>query len=84
MEIQEARDFSEESASVIDEEVQKLLREADEKAYELLKANRDKVERIVDALMQREELLREEIDEILKNENANGIVTAPAEAPRAN
>ena len=75
-EIQEPRDFSEETASVIDEEVQKLLREADEHAYELLKGNRDKVERIVDALMQREELLREEIDAIL-NEDNNGIVTTP-------
>jgi hypothetical protein len=35
------------------------------------------MERLVEALMQREELLREEIDEILKEENANGIVTAP-------
>jgi cell division protease FtsH len=83
-EIQEPRDFSEETASIIDAEVQKLLREADEQAYELLKANRDKVERIVDALMQREELLREEIEAIIKDENVNGIVTAPAEGPRAN
>src|SRR5579884_1321274 len=76
-EIQEPRDFSETTAAIIDEEVQKLLREADERAYDLLKANRDKVERIVDALMQREELLREEIDALLKEEN-NGIVTQPA------
>ncbi len=76
-EIQEARDFSENSAAIIDEEVQKLLREADEEAYELLKANRDKVERIVDALMQREELLREDIDDLLKAPS-NGIVTRPS------
>jgi cell division protease FtsH len=76
-EIQEPRDFSETTAAVIDEEVQKLLREADEQAYELLKANRDKVERIVDALMQREELLRDEIEAIL-SESSNGIVTEPS------
>ncbi|HTU89340.1 MAG TPA: ATP-dependent zinc metalloprotease FtsH [Gemmataceae bacterium] len=76
-EIQEPRDFSETTAAVIDEEVQKLLREADEHAYDLLKSNRDKVEHIVDALMQREELLREEIDELLKDQS-NGIVTQPA------
>jgi cell division protease FtsH len=76
-EIQEARDFSETTAAVIDEEVQKLLREADEHAFDLLKANRDKVERIVDALMQREELLREEIEALL-NESSNGIVTQPS------
>jgi cell division protease FtsH len=76
-EIQEPRDFSETTAAVIDEEVQKLLREADEQAYELLKANRDKVERIVDALMQREELLRDEIEAIL-SESSNGIATQPS------
>ncbi len=76
-EIQEARDFSENSAAIIDEEVQKLLREADEEAYELLKANRDKVERIVDALMQREELLREDIEDLLKAPST-GIATQPS------
>ncbi len=76
-EIQEARDFSENSAAIIDEEVQKLLREADDEAYELLKANRDKVERIVDALMQREELLREDIEDLLKAPST-GIATQPS------
>ncbi len=76
-ELQEPRDFSENTAAVIDEEVQKLLREADQHAYELLQANRDKVERIVEALLQREELFREEIDAILK-ESSNGIVTQPS------
>jgi cell division protease FtsH len=76
-ELQEPRDFSESTAAVIDEEVQKLLREADQNAYDLLQANRDKVERIVEALLQREELFREEIDALLK-EQSNGIVTQPA------
>jgi cell division protease FtsH len=75
-EIQEARDFSETTAAVIDEEVQKLLREADDHAYQLLRDNRDKVERMVDALLVREELLREEIDQLLK-ESSNGVVTGP-------
>jgi ATP-dependent metalloprotease FtsH len=75
-EIQEPRDFSEHTAAVIDEEVQKILRQADEHAYELLKANRDKMEILVNALMQREELLREEINEILSAGN-NGLVTGP-------
>jgi cell division protease FtsH len=64
-EIQEPRDFSEHSASIIDEEVQKLLREADERAFHLLESNRDKLELIVDSLMQREELMKDEIDQIL-------------------
>jgi len=77
-EIQEARDFSESTAAVIDDEVQKLLRAADDHAFELLQANRDKVDRIVDALMQREELLREEIEVIINDSTNNGIVTHPA------
>jgi len=64
------------TAATVDEEVGKLLREADEHAHHLLKENRDKVERLVDALLAREELLREEIDQIL-NESPNGVMTGP-------
>jgi cell division protease FtsH len=64
-EIQEPRDFSEETASTIDEEVQRLLREADQRAYELLETHRGDLDRLVEALLQKEELQREEIDEIL-------------------
>jgi cell division protease FtsH len=72
-EIQEARDFSEGTAKIIDEEVQGMLREADERAYELLTTNRDRMERLVEALLQREELMRDEIDAILKADT-NGVV----------
>ncbi len=64
-EIQEPRDFSEETATVIDEEVQRILREADHRAYELLESHRGDLDRLVDALLQKEELQREEIEEIL-------------------
>jgi cell division protease FtsH len=73
-EIQEPRDFSEGTATVIDEEVGRILREADERAFDLLQNNRDKMERLVEALLQREELLKEEIDQILK-ESPNGQMT---------
>jgi cell division protease FtsH len=65
-EIQEPRDFSEETASVIDEEVQKILRDADQRAYELLEKHRSDLDRLVEALLQKEELHREEIEEILR------------------
>ena len=77
-EIQEARDFGEGTAAIIDEEVRKLLREADESAYRLLEGNRHLVERLVEALLQKEELLREEIDQILGVES-NGV--PPMHAP---
>jgi len=69
-EIQESRDFSEGTAEVIDAEVQKLLREADERAYKLLEANRHLLDRLAEGLLQKEEMQREEIDQLLKEEHA--------------
>ena len=65
-EIQEQRDFSEGMAQVIDEEVQRILREADEKAFELLKTHRADLDRLTEALLQREEMSRDEIDKLLR------------------
>ncbi len=64
-EIHEPRDFSEGTAQLIDEEVRRLLREADERAYQLLRAHRDKLDRLVEALLQKEELSREELESLL-------------------
>ena len=64
-EIQEPRDFSEQTANVIDEEVQKLLREADDAAFNVLVANRTKLDLLVGALLAKEEVFKEEIAELL-------------------
>jgi cell division protease FtsH len=69
-EIQEARDFSEGTAQVIDEEVRRLIVEADNRAYDLLKDNRGQLDRLADALVQREELQREEIELVLNGTGA--------------
>ncbi|MBL8793903.1 MAG: ATP-dependent zinc metalloprotease FtsH [Planctomycetia bacterium] len=84
-EIQEPKDFSEGTANIIDEEVQKLLREADDTAYQLLRDNRADLDKIADALLQREELQREEIEELLKkNPNVrDGQPTDEIMAPMA-
>jgi len=76
-EMQEARDFSEQTAALIDSEVQNFLRQADDNAFQLLSDNRVYVEKIVDELMSREELLRDEIEDILK---AAGFVVTPAKS----
>jgi cell division protease FtsH len=68
-EIQEPRDFSEGTAQIVDEEVQRLVREADDRAYEILQKNRGQLDLLVEALVQKEELLRDEIDELLRNGN---------------
>jgi cell division protease FtsH len=82
-EIQEPRDFSEGTAQVIDEEVQRILRDADERAYDLLSSHRSSLDRLVEALLQKEELLREEIDQILRDGDA-GITTKPSANSDAN
>lgn len=64
-EIQEARDFSEGLAEIVDEEVQRLLREADQHAYELLSNHRELLDRIAEALLKQEELERGDIDKIV-------------------
>jgi cell division protease FtsH len=70
-EIQEARDFSEGTAQIIDEEVQRLLRESDQRASDLLDKNRHDLDRLAEALLHREEMQREEIDALLRGENGS-------------
>jgi cell division protease FtsH len=82
-EIQEPRDFSEGTAQVIDEEVQRILRDADERAYDLLSSHRSSLDRLVEALLQKEELLREEIDQILRD-GETAITTKPCANSDAN
>jgi cell division protease FtsH len=77
-EIQEPRDFSEGTAQIIDEEVQRLLREADQRAYEILEQHRSDLERLAEALLQREEMTREEIDQLLRPDK-NGQDGQPEE-----
>jgi cell division protease FtsH len=80
-EIQEPRDFSEGTAQVIDQEVQRLLREADERAYSILERHRSDLDRLAGALLEKEELSREEIDKILREGNPEVDGHAPAPAP---
>jgi cell division protease FtsH len=75
-EIQEPRDFSEDTASAIDDEVKKLLLQADEVAYKLLANNRDKLDRLVEELIVKEELHKEEIDAILGKKPETSVRSA--------
>src|SRR5579884_3169512 len=83
-EMQEPRDFSEGTAEVIDEEVQRLLREADQQAYDVLDKHRADLDKLAEALLHREELYREEIEELLHKKapaDADGHPTEPVFAP---
>ncbi|MER3415722.1 MAG: cell division protein FtsH [Gemmataceae bacterium] len=66
-EIHEPRDFSEGTAQLIDEEVRRILREADEKALEHLRHHRRELDLLAEALLQREELSKEEVDYLLRH-----------------
>jgi cell division protease FtsH len=84
-ELQEPRDFSELTMGKIDEEVQQLLREADERAYQLLSDHRSELDRIVEALLEKEEIYREDLERLLgrkqRSAEANGIMVARGSAP---
>ncbi|MBN2113534.1 MAG: ATP-dependent zinc metalloprotease FtsH [Acidimicrobiia bacterium] len=61
------QDYSDEVASMIDEEVRKLITRAHDEARAILTTHRDALERICLALMERETLDADEIKEVLRD-----------------
>jgi len=64
-EIHQSRNFSEHTMQMIDEEVARILHGAAEKAEQLLRQNRDKLETLTEALCEREEISDTEITELI-------------------
>jgi cell division protease FtsH len=58
------RDYSAEVAAAIDEEVRSFIETAHQEAYDILVANRDVLDAMVLALLERETLDKSEIEEI--------------------
>ena len=85
------KDYSEEVAAKIDKEIRKFIDEAYQKTESLLNENMDKLHLIADALIDRETLEGEEIDQLMKygkilskEENTSEIGTPePAEVQPA-
>jgi cell division protease FtsH len=75
-EIQEPRDFSEHTARIIDEEVSRILHQADENARSLLADSRSNLDRLAEALVKREVLTPPEIEEILSGSSESAEVGA--------
>ncbi|MCK4857568.1 MAG: ATP-dependent zinc metalloprotease FtsH, partial [candidate division Zixibacteria bacterium] len=67
-EITQRRDYSEETARIIDQEVRAIVERASETAEELLRSNLDKLHLLATALLEHEILDSQEIDKILKGE----------------
>jgi len=64
-EIHRGRPFSERTMEVIDEEVARILHEADQKAGQLLSTHRDKLVMIAENLVKEEELDEKEIETLI-------------------
>lgn len=64
-ELHDARDFSDGTAAIIDQEVQRILREAEDRAYKLLSDRREALDLLTNALLDHEELDRDEVEKIL-------------------
>jgi cell division protease FtsH len=60
------RDYSDDTAKVIDQEVEGLITEAATRAREVIKANLDKLEILKDRLLEKETVDGDEVIEILK------------------
>ncbi len=96
-EIVESRTFSEGTARLIDEEIQRILTDAEQRAFELVKNNREQLDRIAEALLLHEELDRDEVRKIMEGVPINelrkdkepsinflpnsGVEPTPAQAP---
>lgn len=67
------RQYAEETQRVIDEEVTRLLKEADDRAGALLESRRDALEEVVALLLDRETIDGEDVERILGTERAPGV-----------
>ena len=61
------RDYSEAIASAVDQEIRNLIETAHQEAYEILTENRSILDRLVEELLDKETLHKEEIEEIFKH-----------------
>lgn len=64
-EIAEPKDFSENTARIIDQEIQRILKDMENKAIETLKENRDKLDILVESLLEHETLTRQEVIDLI-------------------
>jgi cell division protease FtsH len=60
------RDYSEDVAAVVDEETKKLLTNAHQEAFDILVENRDVLDSLVRALLEKETLDKEEVAEVFQ------------------
>ncbi|MFZ0391062.1 MAG: ATP-dependent zinc metalloprotease FtsH [Calditrichia bacterium] len=64
-ELSQPKDFSEHTAKLIDQEIQRIIKEMEEEAVELLQKNRSKLDKLAAALLEKETLEKEDILKLL-------------------
>ncbi|NIR46900.1 ATP-dependent zinc metalloprotease FtsH [candidate division KSB1 bacterium] len=64
-EMTQAKDFSEHTARIIDEEIQKIIQDMENKTVKMLKENRDNLDALANALLEHETLEDEQIERLL-------------------
>ena len=72
-EIAQPRRFSEEMSNKVDQEVLKLLKNAEERAGKKIRSNKSKIEKLIEVLEAKETINRKEIEEILGSKNKRKI-----------
>jgi len=85
-EMAQEKDYSEKTAELIDDEVKRLISGQEERVMKLMDENRDKVERLAQTLLEKENVEREEVIEIFGGEQqkeAGGGQTEPGEGRTA-
>jgi len=73
----DSRNYSEEIAYQIDQEVRRITDECYTVAYKMIEANREKLQRVAKALLDRETLFAEELDDVM----AGKVVALDASRP---
>ncbi len=63
----QSKEYSEETAAIVDEEVKRIVDQGYNTALEILKANIDKLHAVAGVLLEKEKIDGEEFDEIFKN-----------------
>ncbi len=67
-----AQEYSDATAALIDEEIDKIVADAYKQCQELLKAHRDELEAVAQALIEKEVLTGEEFDAVIKSVHEDG------------
>jgi cell division protease FtsH len=80
-EIAQHRDFSEDTALQIDKEVKRIVSEAYDKAYSILQSNRDTLEHIAQALLDREVLDANEVRLLMEGKPLPEKIKTPPPPP---